>query len=218
MAYTLGDIVTEVKAKIKDTSFPDSLIKTYIQDTIDEVLGRNRFTFLEDTLTVNMSATDTEYAFAAPVQTITDITYTTDLTPTQPYRPEYVPYREFLERFPARMTDPAGLPMCFSLYGSTLLIPRALSEDITAKILYVKASPTLANDSDVPVIPVEFKQILVRGAQAGVEEYRENYDQAAIHRRKVEDLASDMLLRYGPRQFIRPGKSSLRGVSNYGQK
>lgn len=209
MAYTLGALVTEVQTKAKDSTFPAALIKTYIQDTIDEVLGRHRFSFSEQTLTATLDSGDTEYAFAATVQTITDISYTTSADTTQVYRPEYLSYRQFLAAYPNRTTATTGLPHRFTLYGNRLLLPAPLSEGITATILYVLASPTLSLDEDVPIIPVEYKQLLVRGALANIEEYRENYDQAAIHKRKVEDLTEDMLQRYGARQFITAPKSSM---------
>lgn len=190
-----------------------------MQDTVDEILGRNRFIFLEDTTTASINDGEREYTFDTDVQAISDFSFVRTDQPTQAYRPTYVPYRKFVQMFPDRgVTTSRSLPSSFSLYGRKVLLPSPLDADITASFMFVKASPTLSSDAATLVIPIEFKQIYIRGAQAGVEEYRENYDQAAIHRRKVEDLASDMLLRYGPRQFIRPGKSSLRGVSNYGQK
>lgn len=214
MAYNLGALVTEVQTKSKDSTFSASLIKTYIQDTIDEVLGRHRFSFSEQTLTATIADPATSYTFASTVQTITDFTYTTAADTTQAYRPQYLPYREFLENYPDYATRTAGLPYYFTLYSNKIIFPAPLSEDIAVSILYILASPTLDDDADVPVIPVEFKQILVRGALAGIEEYRENYDQAAIHRRKVEDLTEDMLQRYGARQFVKTSKASLNRRRN----
>lgn len=202
MAYTLGDLVTEVQTKAKDTTFSASLIKTYFQDTIDEVLGRHRFPFSEQTLTATIADPATSYTFTGTVQSITNFTYTTAADTSQAYRPTYVPYRTFFETYPNRATATAGLPNYYTLYSNQLLFPAPLSEDIIVSIPYILASPTLSADADVPVIPVEYKQILVRGALANIEEYRENYDQAAIHKRKVEDLTEDMLQRYGARQFV----------------
>lgn len=60
------------------------------------------------------------------------------------------------------------------------------------------------------MIPPDFSNVLITGALAGVERHRENFDVAAVYERKVEDLAEDMLQRYGLRQ-LRVGKSSFRG-------
>lgn len=209
MAYTLTSVVTEIQAKIKDTTLPVSLILMYLQDTLDEVLGHNIFLFSEETLSDTISAGSLDYTFSADVQTITDLSFVTVASPTQTYRPTYIPYRKFLQLYPNRLTSAAGIPLYFTRYGNKILWPTAISEDLSMTCLYVKASPTLANDTDVQIIPVEFKQILVRGALAGVEEYRENYDIAAVHKRKVEDLVEDMLGRYGGRQLISTAKSTL---------
>lgn len=224
MAYNLGSLVTEVQTKTKDTTFPASLIKMYIQDTADEVLGHNRFPFSEETLTAPIATNDTEYEFPATLQSITDVSLILDSQPDQVYRPTFQPYREFQETWPNRLVATAQTPIYYTLYGNKLLFSAPVSEAGDLYFLYLLASPTLSNDADVPIIPVEFKQILVRGGMAGVEEYRENYDQAALHRRKVEDLTDDMLQRYVARQFITTSKSTLnrrRGISKdwaYGPK
>ncbi len=76
-----------------------------------------------------------------------------------------------------------------------------LDRAYTVKIKYLKTPSILSLDEDVPDVPERHKELLIRGALARIEEYRDNWDIAALHQRKVEDLTEDMLVRTSTRQL-----------------
>lgn len=209
MAYDRSSLVTSMRTRAKDPSFSEDLIVEYIQSIQDEVLGRNLLSVAELATSETISSGATETDLPDTFQALVDIAVIPASTPNQAIKPCYVPYRKFFDRWPNRLVSPAIVPLEFSIFGGQLLWPSALNENYTLKLRFLQKSTTLDSGSSEPLIPSEYKEILIRGGLAGVEEYRENYDIAAVHKRKVEDLVEDMLGRYGGRQLISTAKSTL---------
>jgi hypothetical protein len=205
MAYNVTSLTQEIKSLAKDTSFPDSLITGYLQETQDRVLGRHRFPFLEGVDSLALSVGDTVKNYAAVNQTISSLRLSDGSTVT---RPEYIGFREFDELYPAPATSSPGRPTVFTDYGRQVYWNIPLDKAYTMTWRYMRKPVTLSSGAIVPDIPEEYKSILIHGALAGVEEYRENFDLAAVHLRRVEDLSEDFLLRYGVRQLLTPHKYS----------
>lgn len=200
MAYQLSDLVSKVITRSKDPSFSRDLIAEYIDETQKEVLGYKRFTFMEASGITTLPAGEREVSLGSTVQAPIDLALTDG---TQESRPTYEPQREFYGR---PSTSTAGRPNRFTAAGRKLYFNTPADVSYDVEVVYLKAPDTLEEDDDVPEIPQEFGQILILGGLAGVEEYRENYDIASLHRRKIEDLTSDMLTRYGLRQIIHATK------------
>ena len=71
----------------------------------------------------------------------------------------------------------------------------------TLKIYYLAKPVKLVNDTDVPLIPAEYGEILVLGALTRAERRRGNYDFAQIYENHKNELITNMAMRYGPRQL-----------------
>jgi hypothetical protein len=210
MAYNLGTLIAEVKRRAKDSSLSDTLITDFIQEAQDEVVGHHIFPFMEATRTDTLVIGDVSYAYQAGHQAILGVRLT-DAADLYGYcEPEYLPYRKFDERYPNPSAFTQGRPLNFTDYGRTLYWDRPLDKAYTLRFRYLRAPTELVASSTVPDIPYEFKQLLVRAGLAGVEEFRENFDIAAIHHRKVEDLTEDLLRRYTSRQLMRAPKSTMQ--------
>lgn len=198
MTYQLSDLVTTVRKRAKDNTFDGDLITDFIQATQNEVLGRSRFKFMEIADTDTATKGSTEYQLAEDVDVILSLKLF-DSTNAE-WRPEYLSYPRFFENYDPDSAT-ATTPTFYSVFGDTVLWSAPLDKDYTLKIKYLKTPAVLALDADVPDVPERFKELLVRGALARVEEYRDNYDIAALHQRKVEDLTEDMLNRTALRQL-----------------
>lgn len=207
MAYQLSQLVADVRKRAKDTSFDSDLITDYIQATQNEVLQRSRFPFMEDATTAVLTISTTDYALAADVDVILSLKLLdTDTTPDTVFAPEYLAYPTFFERFDPE-TATAGTPSYYTVYGNTVMWDVPLTKAYTLKVKYLKTPSILSIDSDVPDVPERFKEILIRGALSRVEDYRDNFDIAAIHQRKVEELTEDMLGRLSQRQLVTPHRA-----------
>ncbi|QHC73781.1 hypothetical protein [Rathayibacter sp. VKM Ac-2805] len=207
--YNVSSLIDKVIARAKDTSFSRDLVRGYLQDTQDEVLNRHRFPFTEARLVETLYADSTTFAYDSGHQEILQLVLSSADQAASLSHPQFIEPTEFFERNPVPDTNPAGRPSTYTDYGGELYWDRPLDTDYTIWLRYRVAAPRLSDDS-APLIPEEFSNLLVEGGLAGVERYRENFDVAALHDRRVEDLAEDMLQRYGLRQ-LRVGKSSLRG-------
>ncbi len=204
--YSTSALIDEILDKAKDSSIPRSRILTYLQRTQDTILGRYRFKFCETrivrTLTIGSVLFEPPTDYQQSFQVV--LTAPTLGTPAQPV---FLSNVEFFERFPATDTYNPGCPLYYTDFGGDLYWDRPLDVVYTLGLRYITASPTLTDStSSTPIIPVEFSELYIRGGLAGVEEYRENLDISAVHQRRVEDIAEDMLGRYGLRK-MQPGKA-----------
>ena len=209
MAYQLSDLISEVRTKAKDSTFLSDLITYFLQDTQDEVLGQRRLSFLEEVTTETLVVNATSFTYDATLQSILGLTLKDPDSAAAVYTPDYVTRAVFDQHVQDPTVLTAGQPSCYTDYGHVLYWDRPLDKAYVMRLRYLRRPITLTNSTDVPDVPVEYKNLLIRGALAGVEEYRENYDIAAVHRRKVEDLAEDMFQRYSSRQLITTAKATL---------
>lgn len=198
MAYQLSELVEDVRKRAKDTTFDSDLITDFIQATQNEVLQRSRFPFMQLSDTDSVNEGDTDYQLFEDVDVILSLKLVGLADAV--WEPQYMPYPQFFESFDPE-TATAGTPTFYSVFGNTVLWNIPLDRAFTLHIKYLKTPSVLSLDTDVPDVPERFKELLIRGALARVEEFRDNYDIAALHQRKVEDLTEDMLNRTSVRQL-----------------
>ena len=205
MAYQLQDLITTVRKRAKDTKFDADLITDFINETQRSVLNRSRFKFMEELTNDTASAGSYEFELYYDLDVILSLKLV-DTSTDAVYVPDYMGYAEFYEDFDP---DTAGqsIPTFYTVYGNTVVFNAPLSQSLQVRLKYLKSPITLAHDNDEPQIPEQYKELLLRGAMAHVEEYRGNFDIAGIHARKVEDLTEDMLIRTSLRQLAQPHKA-----------
>lgn len=205
--YQLSNLISEVQRKAKDPSFSSALITDYLNDTQDDVLAGKVWPFQDAALTGTLGTGSHTYDADDDFQSLLGLSLT-DPTNDATARPDYIPHRQFFDRNAAPDSATAGEPSEFTVFAGQVVFDRPADKSYTLNLRYLMRPTKLENAADVPTIPEEFKQVLVRGALAGVEEYRDNYDIAAVHRRKLEDLVENMNLRLGSRQLIRTAKAT----------
>lgn len=206
MAYQLSDLIAEVQTKSKDSSFDSTLITYYLNDTQNSILGQRMFPFMETSVTVALGEGDTSYSYPVDLQSIVGLRLSDPVDTASYIEPDYLPHRIFFDMYPTPESYGESAPTAYTDYGRTLLWSCPLAESYSMYLRYLKRPTDLSGSTDVPALPQEFKAILVLGALAGVEEYRRNFDVAAVHRRTIEDLTEDLVLRYSPRNLTRMHK------------
>ena len=212
--YNTSTLIDSIITQSKDTDFSRSLVLDFVQRTQDLVLGRQRFKFLESTEQAVLSTGDTTYEYESDHQEVIKLILV-DYTTTLPtiYQPHYLAPNEFFDLYPSPEDNTKNPAFNYTDFNGQIVFPAPLNKPYTIKMQSI-SRPNRLEDlvSSFPQIPVEYQDILIRGGLAGIEQFRENFDIAALHERKVEDLTEDLQGRYGPRK-VGPGKSRTRGLS-----
>lgn len=199
MAYNLGTTVTRVQQRIRDTGYSSAEIKSYINDTQNDVYNEYRLRFMEDsqayTLTVgvaditNGSGLPTNY-----VQALDIINTTTGKQSTL----------TFVDAKAITNLTTTGQPTSWYIFENTInLYPIPTSAD-TITVRYYKKPTELSADADVPEIPSEFVELLVVGAGYRVLQVKDNYDQAGILQNKYDEILAKLVMKYSQSQVGQP--------------
>lgn len=215
MTYQLSGLITEVRTRAKDPSFDDSLITSFLQETQDEVLNRSRFPFMEESVSDTATQSSMTYELDYDIDVILTLTIT-DPDTSSDVKLTYLPFQRFDEEFVNRANTGESTPVYWSHFDNEIHFQAPLDKNYGITLRYTKTPILLENPNDVPDIPARYKQLLLRGAMARVEEYRGNFDIAGLHERKVEELAEDMLVRLTTRQLTSPHKVAFNRRRNSG--
>lgn len=208
MAFTLGDIVTRVQQRIRDTGYSTTEIKNYINDTQRDVFNEYRLPFMQTSqnYTLDTSTSDITNGSGLPSSFVQAI----KLVVTTAGREQDIPwidYKELLANFPDpddTTKHPAGEPRFAYKLGTTIRVYPKPDQAYTTTLYYFKEPTALSADADVPEIPSEFEELLIIGAAYRVLQVKDNYDQAAILENKYMELLDKLVARYSQTQVGSP--------------
>lgn len=214
MAYTLLDLRSRVRTKIKDTSYSASTIDGFINDAIEEIAGLYPFKWLAklDT-TGTLTVGDNTYANPSDHQSTIRLILVHPTTATSHW--DLTKYRkkndEFFNTWPAPDTLDNSQPIFWTEYGNKIYFncPSDLAYDVRQH--YQRLPTELSGDTDVPDLPRSFREVIVLGASYRCEEERQNYDIAGVLQNRFNDKVSDLIMRFandtmaGPDTVIMPG-------------
>lgn len=208
MAYTLGDIVTKVQQRVKDTSYSSSEIIGYVNDTQNDIFNEYRLRFMQTSQAYTMTAgvSDITNGSGLPANYVQAI----DLSLTTAGRekvlsPAETAVIDLIYPDPDDTTrHPANVPDKWYLYGSTIKTYPVPDAAYTLSLRYYKKPTEMDADDDVPEIPSEFREILVVGAAYRVMQVKDNYDQAAILQNKYDEILQKLVYKYSQFQTGRP--------------
>lgn len=214
MAYQLSTLVDKIKRRLKDGAFDDNDIIDYINDTQNEVLGADEFSFLEKIHSETLSVGATDFTLPSDYQVSIRLETIDPVNANNASTLDYVPYRNLFNKQPNALTSTAQVwPQYYTLFSNRLIFDTKVDKAYTAKLYYLGRPTELSGDSDVPTIPQEFSEIYVLGALERAEKTRDNYDFAAVHENKRLELVENLRLRYGARQIGTPGQIVLSNVN-----
>lgn len=217
MAYTTGDLVTKVQRRIRDTGYSSSEIKDYLNDTINDIYNEYRLPFMQaiQDYTLVENVADITNGAGLP----DDYVQAIDLMLTSAGAERVMLYRDVrdLNRIYGDWQDitvhPANLPTQWTNYAQTIYVFNAPDSAYTVRLYYYKKPTLLDSDDGVPELPSEFEEVLVRGASARVLQVKDNYDQAAIHENKYDELLEKLVVKYSVPQV---GRATLMRINRYG--
>lgn len=208
MSFILGDIVTRVQQRVRDTGYSTSEIIGFINDTQNDIFNEYRLPFMETTqgytLTANVSdITDGDGLPSNYVQAIDLI----DTTNGSERRLTYKDIREIEQDHPDpddTSINPAGKPQYWYYYAETIRVYPKPADAYTLTLRYYKKPTALSANGDIPEVPSQFEEILVVGAGYRVLQVKDNYDQAGILQNKYDEILQKLVMRYSQAQVGKP--------------
>ena len=213
MAYNLGTTVTRVQQRIRDTGYSSAEIKSYINDTQNDVFNEYRLPFMQAvqayTLTANVS--DITNGTGLP----TTYVQAMDITLTSSGREKVLTFMD-TQTVDAMYPDPddttrhpANVPSIWYNYADTIKVYPVPNSAFTLSLRYYKTPTELSADADVPEIPSEFQELLIMGAAYRVMQVKDNYDQAAILQNKYDEILQKLVLKYSQPQVGTPARMRI---------
>ncbi|QHF24222.1 hypothetical protein GTU73_09495 [Rathayibacter sp. VKM Ac-2804] len=124
--YNVSTLIDKVIARAKDSSFSRDLVRGYLQDTQDEVLGRHRLPFTEARLVETLYADSTTFAYDIGHQEILQVVLSSVASPATRGQPEFVESSASFDRNPVPDTNAAGMPSTYTDYAGELYWDRPL--------------------------------------------------------------------------------------------
>ena len=216
MAYQLSDLITEAQRRANDSSYSSAEITDYLNDTIREVSSRHTWPFLEKVVEGPLTIGETTY----DEQTDHDVTLDSYLihpdSTTDVSLLTYLGHDEFFSIFPNPDASTQNRPTHWTTFAGNITFNCPPDQAYVFRQRYYKVPTALSQSSDVPTVPERYKEVLLRGVLSRIEERRDNFDYAAIHRNEFENLLEDMAMRLIPRQFGTPGQLRTARTRQYG--
>ena len=202
--YNLLNLINRIAAKLNDQEFNRDQIKQFINDAYFEVIGEDKYPFMERVDT-DMAGGSDFLMLPSDYQSTLAVTATRKDGTRSPLR--YISPREYLE------LDKFNRPtFVYTIAGNELMVNVPVGQatatpegtfyinNIAVKHYYLARPHPLEKDSDVPKIPYEFSEIIVLGALSRAEQRRDNFDFAHIYNNQQQQLIENMKIRYGQRQ------------------
>lgn len=201
MAYVVSDIASAVQDDLNDPSFSSSRILRYLNAAQRRIFNTHSFRFTEASVTSNFSINDTTLSQQSDYQSLIALRLTDPVNTDQHHSFDinnYLPHREFFERYPIPANNTAGTPSYWTEYGSLIYFNCPMDKAYTYTQRYYKVPTELTVDADVPSVPVAFRELLELFALYRSEKRRGNHDVAATYLQEFEDGLEAMQLRYNP--------------------
>jgi len=204
LSYILGDLVTRVQQRVRDTGFSSTEIKNYINDAQNDIFNEYRLPFMETTqaYTVAVGVSDITNGVGLPTNYVQalNLVYTSDGEKILPYRD----IREVDSENPDPDDTDAGSPQYWYKYAGMIKVFPMPSSAYTLSLRYYKRPTVISADTAVPEVPSEFEEALVMGAAYRVMQVKDNYDQAGVLQNKFDEILQKLVMKYSQAQVGQP--------------
>lgn len=203
MDYTLQSIIRRVQVdKLDDDEFDTGIISNYVNDTQRDIFNQFELSFQEK---IFVGTLPSHVAmFNAPDDlSLLQRAILSGGDRTRDITDMYVPWRNFLDKYPASNENEPGDFENWTSYAGNIILSRPTEIDQTLTIYYVRKPKVLALPNDKPEIPQEFEELLVLGAYIRCLEFNEDFDQADYIKTEYNNMLDMLVSRYGGR--LSPG-------------
>jgi hypothetical protein len=207
MAYNLQDLDAAVQDDLHDTSFSTSRITRYLNYGQQLIFNTHMFRFCEKTISGPLTINKYTYDQQSDHQsTIGGIVYDPNNTATQFILDDdsYLAPDDFFKEYPLPSTQAVGLPGFWTEFGDQVYFNRPADATYTFLQRYYRYPTDMSATTDVPLVPLPFRELLELYATARGEKYRGNHDIGATYMQQFEDGLENMVLRYAQRTQVGP--------------
>ena len=209
--YNLGGLIARIKTKLDDQEYPDETITQFLNDAYFDVLGDEEYQFLEQIYKAATQGSD-----ILPLPSNFQSLFTLVAKDEHGLMPlEYMPKEDFF----ALAKDDSRKNYKYTIFGNQLFYglpniendktPTGDDKFYELSLYYLAKPRAMVSEIDKPLIPAEFGEILVLGALVRCEQRRDNFDYAGIYEAKMDELVTNMKLRYCPRQLTNANRAKL---------
>ena len=209
--YNLGGLIARIKEKLDDQEFPDETITQFLNDAYFDIVGDEEYQFLEQIYCATTQGSD-----ILPLPRNFQSLFTLTAKNERGIFPlGYMSKEEFF----ALDKDDGQKSYKYTIFGNQLFYslpniendktPTGEDKFYELSLFYLAKPLPMSSSSDVPLIPYEFGETLVLGALARCERRRDNFDYAGVYENKLDELITNMKLRYCPRQLANENRAKL---------
>lgn len=207
MDYTLQAIVQRVKTdKLDDDEFDTGIIGRYVNDTQRDIFNNYELSFQEKIFAGTLPSTSTMFNVPSDLALLQRAVLTNG-TDIQDITSKYMPWREFVSKYPSPGSNAAGKVTNWTSYAGNIILDCPQLTDQTLTMYYIRKPVVLTTGTQVPEIPEEFSELLVLGAYIRCLKFNEDFDQAAYVEIEYNKLLNLLVSRYGAR--VSPGSVKM---------
>lgn len=207
MDYTLQAIVRRVQTdKLDDDEFDTGIIGRYVNDTQRDIFNQFELSFQEKIFAGTLPSQATMFNMPDDLALLQRAVLS-DGTDVQDISKKYMPWRDFLDKYPDPATNTAGQVDNWTSYAGNIILNCPQLNDQTLTMYYIKTPIVLTLPTDVPELPSEFEELLVVGAYIRCLKFNEDFDQAAFVEIEYNKMLDLLVSRYGAR--VSPGSIKM---------
>jgi hypothetical protein len=189
---TLSDIRAAVRERADDPTFDNIKLDRWTNWVLDDIYTRYNFPFMEASTTFNTVDGTQEYALTGIASDIDKIRLLTDTTNDVVL--DYIDPIELEQADPAN--DDESKPYKWTVYNDTLKLWPTPDAAYVIKVTYKKVPAHLTANTESPLIPERYQEIVVLGVFQKVNEWNDDYDYAGVVERQYEQKIMKMISDY----------------------
>ncbi len=191
MSYQLSTVRSRIQDRLDNTSFSTSILTQFVNDGLRDIIiqSKPRFSQLEANYTTSISSaalttSATDVLVPMSFKIYTPINYTQKLP--------FIEYQDVDLYYPNVGLLGTGPPIAWTIYQNIPILVNNADAVYTLRGKYLQAPPELVNDTDVPILPVTFSEILVLAGYKRALEHDDNFDQAQIIQQQITQQIMNM--------------------------
>lgn len=191
ITYNLGTLKTRVQNKLDNTSFDASILTQFINDGLRDIIiqSKPQFSMLEATYTTSIGASTlttsaTDILVPIDLRLYTPINYAQKLP--------FIDYQDVDLLYPNTGLLGTGPPIAWSSFTNVPFVVNNSDAVYTLRGRYLQVPPELSSDTDVPILPNTFSEILVLAAYKRALEHDDDFDQAQVIQQQIDSKILDM--------------------------
>lgn len=210
MAYNLGTVRQNVRNRLDDEDFEQEYLDRAINYAQWQITNKHHLRFMEDSedLTVNQGSYDVP--LPADYHESLYLVLTSPTAVRADLSNKFTKYRDFVATYIDPSVNTQSQPNYWSVYGSNIKLGSPADQTYTLRLDFLRKSPLLDEETDVPDIPEEFQELLELGAYIRIAKREDDYDIKIQEERDYEKLKDDLLAVYGREKM--PGGLRRMGV------